>query len=252
MTDLKPSVYRKHFIPLESNPVVFTKLIHRLGVPPSLAFTDVYSLDDPDLLAMILRPTSALILVFPTSLQYEQNKAADEMKRENYAGQGAEEDVIWFKQTINNACGLYGVLHCVSNGKTAPSITPSSTLSNLLAKCIPVSPQARALVLEEDEELEKAYTTAATEGDSAVPENPEDEVDFHYVAFIKSTKNGNLYLMDGDRKGPVDLELSLTESDDLLSEPVLEVVRKFIQMEGGENLNFSLMALGPSQNDDDD
>ncbi|KAG8991980.1 ubiquitinyl hydrolase 1 [Tulasnella sp. JGI-2019a] len=67
----------------------------------------------------------------------------------------------------------------------------------------------------------------------------------------KSTKNGHLYLMDGDRKGPVDLGLLLTESDDLVSEPALEVVRKFIQMEGGENLNFSLMALGPSQDGDD-
>ncbi|KAG8991979.1 hypothetical protein FRB94_012120 [Tulasnella sp. JGI-2019a] len=93
MADLKPNEYQKHFIPLESNPVGFTKLIHRLGVSSSFEFTDVHSLDDPDLLAMIPRPTFALILVFPTSIQYEQNKAADEMKRVDYAGQGAEEDV---------------------------------------------------------------------------------------------------------------------------------------------------------------
>lgn len=23
---------------------------------------------------------------------------------------------MWYKQTINNACGLYGILHAISNG----------------------------------------------------------------------------------------------------------------------------------------
>ena len=32
----------------------------------------------------------------------------------------------------------------------------------------------------------------------------EDEVDFHYVCFVKSSKTGHLYELGGDRKGPVD------------------------------------------------
>lgn len=103
--------YEKHFIPLESDPTIFTHLIHALGAPQSLCFEEVFSLDEPDFLP---HPAHALILVFPTDENYEYRKA------EQYAvDQGCTEDddnVIWYRQTIHNACGLYGVLHALSNG----------------------------------------------------------------------------------------------------------------------------------------
>ena len=107
--------YTKHFIPLECNPDLFTQLIHILGATSAstnLVFQDVLSLDS-DMLALILRPVLALILVFPTSEVYEKEKAAEESTKEDYKGQGETEDVIWFKQTINNACGFYGILHAM-------------------------------------------------------------------------------------------------------------------------------------------
>lgn len=117
--------YRKHYIPLESNPALFTQLIHQLGVFPSLAFQDVLSINDPDLLAFIPRPPLALILVFPTSDAYELAKAKEEEMRDEYDSGGGEQDgeggeeepVMWFRQTINNACGLYAILHAISNGQ---------------------------------------------------------------------------------------------------------------------------------------
>lgn len=110
------TIYRKHYIPLESNPELFTHLIHRLGVSSSLNFQDVLSLDDPDLLAFVSRPVYALILVFPTSENYEKQKAKEEALRKEYVDSGENECIVWFKQTINNACGLYGILHAISNG----------------------------------------------------------------------------------------------------------------------------------------
>jgi ubiquitin carboxyl-terminal hydrolase L3 len=107
------TLYRKHFIPLESDPEVFTQLIHDLGVSSSLQFQDVFSLDEPEFLP---HPALALILIFPTSNAYEAVKARAEAGREEYDGRGDDEDVMWFKQTINNACGLYGILHAVANG----------------------------------------------------------------------------------------------------------------------------------------
>ncbi len=117
--DVSPAseiVYHTHYIPLESNPIIFTKLIHKLGVSPSLAFHDVLSIDEPNLLAIIPRPALALILVFPTSSNYEEYKAIEEASRAHYDGSGEDEPVMWYRQTINNACGLYGILHAVSNG----------------------------------------------------------------------------------------------------------------------------------------
>ncbi|KAI9773406.1 MAG: ubiquitinyl hydrolase 1 [Geoglossum simile] len=234
---------RKHYIPLESNPDLFTKLIHRLGVSASLVFEDVLSLDDAQLLAFVSRPALALILVFPTSSIYEEDAVREDAAREDYGGYGGEEDVMWFKQTIHNACGLYGILHAVSNGEARNFIQPNSTLANLFASSLPLNPNDRALALEGSEELESAHAEAAMQGDSSVPDNAEDEVDFHYVCFVKSHKNGHLYQMDGDRKGPIDRGSLLSPDEDLLTEGGLSVIREFIQREKGGDPKFSLLAL---------
>ncbi|OCL13170.1 ubiquitin carboxyl-terminal hydrolase [Glonium stellatum] len=234
-------VYRKHFIPLESNPELFTELIHELGVLPSLSFQDVLSLDDPELLGFVARPAFALILVFPTTNVYERQKTTEEAMQDEYQGSGNGEDVVWFKQTINNACGLYGILHAVCNGASRDHIASNSILSDLLKESLPLQPDARAKILEDSEEVESAYTAVARQGDSEVPEDPEDEVDFHYVCFVRSSKSGHVYELDGDRKGPIDRG-EFKGADDMLCEDCLNLVREFVTKEK-DNLNFSLMAL---------
>ena len=121
-------------------------------------------------------------------------------------------------------------------------LEPDSPLVKLLESCLPLAPGSRARLLEDSDELESAYREAALQGDSDVPENAEDEVDFHYTCFVKSHKDGHLYEMDGDRKGPVDWG-SMEGEHDLLSERGLRLIRKFIDREGGQNMNFSLLAL---------
>ncbi|KAH7230396.1 hypothetical protein B0J15DRAFT_518215 [Fusarium solani] len=134
-----PSVTGKHFIPLESNPTVFTELAHGLGLSPELEFHDVFSLDEPDLLSLIPRPAFALVLVFPTSPNYEANlQQLDKKKPPEYSKSGIDEDVVWFKQTINNACGLYGILHAVTNGAARDFIVPKSHLASLLTSVEPL------------------------------------------------------------------------------------------------------------------
>lgn len=107
---------RPAFIPLEANPELMTTLLHKLGVSPALAVHDVYSLHDPELLAFVPRPALALLLVFPVSEAYEAHRAEEDKSREEYAGSGEGEGVVWFRQTIRNACGLMGLLHAVANG----------------------------------------------------------------------------------------------------------------------------------------
>jgi ubiquitin carboxyl-terminal hydrolase L3 len=93
-----------------------TSLIHKLGLSPHLSFHDVFSIDDPDLLAFVPRPASALLLVFPVSKTYENHRVAEDADRAPYDGQGENEPVIWYKQTIGNSCGLMALLHAASNG----------------------------------------------------------------------------------------------------------------------------------------
>lgn len=130
---------------------------------------------------------------------------------------------------------------------TTGRIGPNSALAKLLKECLPLPPRERAYALEDSKDLEEAHAAAALQGDSAPPASAEDEVDFHYICFVRSSKDGFIYQLDGDRKGPVNtgVELSGTGDDDLLSEPVRNMIKTFIAREKGENLNFGLLALVP-------
>lgn len=102
-----------------------SSLVHKLGLSDKLAFHDVFSIDEPELLAFVPRPAHALLLVFPVSGTYEKFRRQEDGDMPEYEGHGADEEVIWYKQTIGNACGLIGLLHGVSNGTARANIRQS-------------------------------------------------------------------------------------------------------------------------------
>ncbi|KAL6710025.1 ubiquitinyl hydrolase 1 [Coniothyrium glycines] len=248
-SDASPDVPagRKRFIPLENNPEVMSSLVHKLGLADQLAFHDVFSIDDPDLLGFVPRPALALLLVFPVSETYEKFRVQEDKDKPHYQGHGPEEEVIWYKQTIGNACGLIGLLHAVSNGEARAAIEPASNLAKLVNDAIPLKPIERADLLYESEALESAHQAAASGGDTSAPA-ADDNVDLHYVCFVKSEKN-HLWELDGRRKGPIDRG-ELAPHEDVLSEKALDLgVRSFLRREaeaGGGDPRFSLIELAKS------
>jgi ubiquitin carboxyl-terminal hydrolase L3 len=96
--------------------------------------------------------------------------------------------------------------------------------------------------LEDSTELESIYNEAAMQGDSLVPTDAQEEVDFHYVCFVK-TDDCRIYELDGDRKGAIDRGVILAAEDDMLSGAILSLIQDCIDRERGENIGFSLMAL---------
>ncbi len=143
-----------------------------------------------------------------------------------------------------------------------------SDLSKLLDEAIPLAPGSRAELLYNSSALESAHQAAANKGDTVAP-NPTEDVDLHYVCFVKAPKSNHLWELDGRRKGPLDRGL-LKEGDDVLSESALDLgVRAFLRREqdvaknaakdgsaggsggsggsgsGGE-MRFSLVVLAPS------
>jgi len=236
----------KAFVPLENNPEVMSHLVHQLGLSSALSFADVYTINDPDLLAFVPRPSHALLLVFPISPAYEVARVAEDESRPTYTGSGPAEPITWFKQTIRNACGLIGLLHAVSNGAARAYITPDSDLDKLLRAAEPLGPAERAELLYESEALESAHGEAAKKGDTVAPA-AEDKVDLHFVCFVKGA-DGRLWELDGRRKGPLERTV-LAEGEDMLSHTALSAgVKPLLEKEGAAgtgDVRFSLVSLGP-------
>lgn len=238
---------RKAFVPLENNPEVMTRLAHELGLSQKLQFHEVYSLVEPSLLEFLPRPAYALLLVFPVTATYEKFKADEDGSEPSYTGSGPEEPVMWFKQTIRNACGLIGLLHVLTNGEAREQIVAGSALEELLKEAIPLDPVKRADLLYQSNTLEAAHSTAAATGDTQAPD-ANANIDLHFVAFIKD-KNNNLWELDGGRKGPLNRG-ALGADEDVLSEQGQQLgVQAFLRREeeaGGGELRFSVIMLGPS------
>ena len=154
---------------------------------------------------------------------------------------------MWFKQTIRNACGLIGLLHCLSSGAARRNIKTGSELEGLLREAEPLKPEERAELLYTSQALEAAHQSAAQGGDSRAPA-AEEAVDLHFVAFVRQ-EDGALWELDGRRKGPLRRGM-LGEGEDMLSEKGLEMgVLNFLRREeeaGGGELRFSVVMLGPS------
>ena len=125
---------------------------------------------------------------------------------------------------------------------------PSTPLAELITQATPLDPASRAQLLETSPDLATAHASAAAEGDTAAPA-ADEKVDLHFVAFIKSPE-GNLWELDGSRKGPLNRG-KLPADEDVLGEKALELgAKRFIkaEQEAGEagELRFSILALGPS------
>lgn len=225
----------KAFVPLESNPEVFTQLAQAYGLPSSYEFVDVYSIDDPDLLSFVPRPVEAVILVFPITEVYEKHRIAEDATLAS-SSTDPNNNVVWFKQTIKNGCGTYAILHSLSNGI---SLSPGSLVEKLVKDTRDISKEEAAKVLENSDELEKAHHNFASQGSTEAPDADDDSIDLHYVAF---TRNGNqLWELDGRRAGPI-FRGNLSNDEDLLGETTLNQLRQFFEREKA-NPSFSILAL---------
>ncbi|KAL8894458.1 MAG: hypothetical protein Q9192_004302 [Flavoplaca navasiana] len=236
----------KTFTMLENNPEVMNELAHSIGVPKELSFHDVYSLYDSDMLAMVPRPVYALLTTIPMTEAWKQGRDAEDADLEWYKGSGPAEPAIWFRQTIIHGCGLIGLLHCVSNGVPSELIVPGSELANFLQKAVPLGMDERARLLNETESMYQASEAVAQKGDTEALKPGEDSI-HHFVALVKGL-DGNLWELEGSRKGPLNRG-SLGENEDALSERALELgIRRLvdIQRRAGGDLPFSCIALAPS------
>jgi ubiquitin carboxyl-terminal hydrolase L3 len=195
--------HAKVFPPLESDPALFTLLLHKLGASSTLHFEDVLSLEETGPFAINSKCIQAFVLISPFSdndgeaLERIQSQCVAPSNEEEKA---VAESVIWVKQTIHNACGFYALLHAVCNIPSAGNhFTSGSFLDTVInAK----SMEERKMILETSQALDEAYIPVALQGQTAVSEDWSLEPPFHYVCFVSAY--GRVWELNGGRNGPLD------------------------------------------------
>ena len=229
------------WVPLEANPELFTSWCSAMGLDTSAyAFHDIYG-TDPDLLAMVPQPVSAVLLLFPITPSMEKLRAD-----ENASASSASPDgILWFKQTIGNACGTIGLLHALANSSAASAIKPDSPLDRLFQKARATeNADERAEILVNSKELQTVHEQTASQGQSEAPQDL-DNVILHFVCFVRSS-GGELIELDGSgRKGPLVRGKRVETQEDLLPVAVEFVKDNYMALNPNE-VNFNLIALGPS------
>ncbi|CDO94636.1 unnamed protein product [Kluyveromyces dobzhanskii CBS 2104] len=230
-------------VPLESNPQVFTNFASSLGLSDAWSFLDIYSLTDPDLLAFVPRPINAVILLFP--LNETIDSMNDEFASDVTTSESKKGSPIWFEQTVKNACGLYALLHSLSNNQEL--LTDSSMLKQFLTEHPALDGNYSNDEAVDDflVSINEIYNKNSQEGETAAP-SAEEDVELHFITFIE--KDGVLYELDGRSKtGPRALGKVSSEFD-LLTEPLLRKRFETYQDNATESmkLQFSLLGLGPS------
>ena len=101
-------------------------------------------------------------------------------------------------------------------------------------------------MLEGSEHFEEIYQNVILCGETAAPPAGE-EVDLYYICFIKSA-DSSVYKMDRDTNGLVKTGVILGKDKNLLEMPALGYMQRYIAR-GGDNINFTLLALTKKTDD---
>ncbi|KAG0253058.1 Ubiquitin carboxyl-terminal hydrolase isozyme L3 [Actinomortierella ambigua] len=234
------------WLALESNPSVLDKYVRDLGVKAPWRYVDVMGLDD-ELLAFIPQPVHAVILLFPINDAY-QAYIKQERERIGQQGQVVSDKLVFYPQTIANACGTMGVLHSLANNWAHGGIVQlenGSVMHRFLEKTLPLSPADRVAALETDKDLARVHEGHASTGQTATPDL-QAEVDLHFVCLVE--RDGHLYELDGNKPWPVNH--GQTSPENFLKDAAA-VAREFIARDP-DNYNFSVIAATTAPDTGDD
>jgi len=225
------------WLPLEANPEVLNEYSVKLGMPCTLAWTDVLAFEDWAM-EMVPQPCYAVTLVFPITDASEAH--AREEERCKKPDTIASEKVWYTKQTVGNACGTVAVVHTLANlsSQGQMELIEDSFMINFMKKCEGKNPMERAHLLEEDDKIECAHAEAELQGQS---NSNTGKVETHFITFVEV--DGFLYELDGRKDSPTNH--GKLEGKTVLQKAV-EVATQFRDRDP-EDVRFAMLALAPAQ-----
>ncbi|XP_017075060.1 ubiquitin carboxyl-terminal hydrolase [Drosophila eugracilis] len=222
--------------PLESNPEVLTKYIHKLGVSPAWSVTDVIGLEE-DTLEWIPRPVKAFILLFPCSETYEKHRA-EEHERVKEINEQHPSDLFYMRQITPNACGTVALIHCVANNKDIE--VDKGVLKDFIYNGAKLSPEERGQALEDDKDFTAGHQALAQEGQTNADEH--ETVNHHFIALVN--KDGTLYELDGRKSFPIKHGPT---SEETFVKDAAKVCKEFMARDPND-VRFTVLALSATQN----
>jgi len=244
------------WLPLESNPELFTEFAHSIGVPQEWSWCDVLGFDE-SLLDMLPKPCAAVILLFPcTENMYEARAREEEIARTQ--GRADMPNAFFLKQhaEFGNACGTIASVHALSNSRWAfkdasnrsahssnggnPNTSLVAALDSFCeAQCsASADERGRALLMANNLKHASDGAALAATAQTTCPDRDGPDLDHHFTAFVYF--EGRLLELDGTKFGPVD-HGPCDESGVL--EAASAAIRKcFMSLEPG-SIEFSLLAL---------
>ena len=246
------------WLPLESNPDLFSTFARTVGLPEPWRFEDVLGLED-ELLAMVPEADScaAVILLFPCTQNIYEARAREERETRAFllaaegqeGGVSASSSAFFLKQHVEfgNACGTIASVHALANAREiyeADGPKDSSTTTSLSDFCeqnksANADERGRALLASHALKFASDVAAAAPAAQTELPDRNGPDLDHHFTAFVR--KNGRLLELDGTKLAPVDCGPCLA-SDSLLRAAAMAVKERFISTEP-DSIEFSLMAL---------
>lgn len=216
---------------IESDPGVFSELIHNLGCT-DVQLEEIWGMDQLTDPSFSSTPVHGVIFLFSWKKELYQNDTRTCIPY-------GSTDVFFAKQNVNNACATQAIISTLLN---AEGISLGPTLQNFKEFCSFVDYGMRGDLIGQQDEIRVQHNRFARPepfvSDDSKSSSEDDEA-FHFVAYVE--RNGSVYELDGLRAGPI-LIGQVAEGHSWLGDVVKpEIQRRCGEL--GDSIKFSLMAV---------
>ena len=214
---------------IESDPGVFTELIHNIGVKG----VQVEEVSDMDYLSSEIDPVFGLIFLF----KYMHNSGYTPNVLSHW-----DPDLFFAKQVIQNACATQAILGVLMNNTDKIDIGP--TLKEFKSFTSDMDPNLKGLAIANSEKIREEHNKfSRPEPFIFTKEKAEDGDDvFHFVAYVHFKKN--IYEIDGLQEGPILIKENVEEKN-WVNEVKPEIINR-INLYCQNEIKFNLLKVIPS------
>lgn len=222
-----------NWAPLESDPMIFNDYFKKIGLPENFNFNELYTIDYKE-----VQPIEGQVL--SVIINFEKINENPYLRNPlNYVDYNTVP--FYMKQTgeLDYACGLIAAMHGIGNNLANIPLVPDSILSNFFENSKVLTPEQRAELLCNNNQMKNAHDQHAQMGQSHA-EHPSD-VKNHFNSF--NLVNGKIYEFDGTQQGVYLIKENVT-NESFFDETLAEISSRLTN----QNITESLSILFLTQN----